>query len=406
MEYKIIEYPNGIKAILGRVKSPVVHCALTIGTGAADEETDQHGTAHFIEHMLFKGTKKRKQYHINSLLDNVGGELNAYTTKEETVVHSTALKSDFTKSIDLICDIVFNSVYDKKEMDKERAVVIDEINSYKDSPAEQIFDDFEDMIFEGTPYGHPILGNKKSLKSINKEKIQSFISRCYNTDKIIFSTIGNITPERFQKICDSYFSDIPSNIRTWQREELSNYLPKIVEIDKRGYQSHIMMGRRAYSYYDDKKVQLALLTNLLGGNSPSSILNQELREKRGLTYSTEASYTSFEKSGIFSIYVGCDKENRDKCQELINSITKKLSEEKLSDYNLSRYKRQLIGQIAISSDNNESLMLSSARSLLIYNNIDNFERIANKINSITPTDICSVAEEIFNSEYISKLIYK
>ncbi len=406
MEYTIIDYPNGIKAVLGRIKSPVVHCAITIGTGSADEDKHQYGAAHFIEHLLFKGTKKRKQYHINSLLDNVGGELNAYTTKEETVIHSTSLKSDFTKSIDLICDVVFNSTYDTKEMDKERAVIIDEINSYKDSPSEQIFDDFEDMIFSGTPYGHPILGNKKSLKSIDRVQIQSFISRCYNTDKIIFSTIGNITPDRFRKICDSYFSDIPSNIRTWQREEISLYTPKTVDIEKRGYQSHIMLGTRAYSYLDSKKVQLALLTNLLGGSSPSSILCQELREKRGLTYNTEAAYTSFERGGVFSIYVGCDKENREKCQELIDQITKKLRTEKLSEHNLSRYKRQLIGQVAISADNNESLMLSSARSLLIYNNIDNFEDIASKISSITPSDICSVAEEILAPEQLSKLIYR
>ncbi len=406
MEHRIIEYKNGIKAVLSRSKSPIIHCALTIGTGAADENSDEHGMAHCIEHMLFKGTKKRKQYHINSLLDNVGGELNAYTTKEETVVHSTSLKRDFAKSIDLICDIVFNSIYDTKELDKERTVIIDEINSYKESPSEQIFDDFEDLVLKDSKCGHPILGDKKSLKAINNKKINSYIQRCYNSDKMIFSVSGSITFERFKTVCDKYFSDIPANIREWKREELSDYTPSVVEMEKRGYQSHIMIGNRAYSYFSNKRIHLALLTNILGGNSPSSILNQELREKRGLTYNTEANYTSFEKCGIFSIYIGCDKENREKCIELVEEILLKLRTEKLSDYMLSRYKRQLIGQIAVSSDNNESMMLSNARSLLIYNNIDSFEQMMAKINSITAEDIRTVAEEIFNPETLSRLIYK
>ncbi|MEG1635283.1 MAG: pitrilysin family protein, partial [Rikenellaceae bacterium] len=242
MEYQILEYPNGIRAVLKRTKSPVVYSAITFGAGSGDELPGEEGIAHFIEHMFFKGTLRRKQYHINALLDNVGGELNAYTTKEETVIHSTVLKGDFAKAVDLIHDVAFNSIFDNKEIEKECAVILDEINSYKDSPSDQIFDDFEDLVFAGSSLGHPILGSKRSLATFNTDKLRVFIDRCYNSDKIVFSVIGNVTFDRFKSLMDKSFADLPSNPRAWSRPELSTYVPKTVEVSKKTYQCHVMIG--------------------------------------------------------------------------------------------------------------------------------------------------------------------
>lgn len=406
MEYHVIEYPNGIRAVLKRTKSPVVYSALTIGAGSGDELPGEEGIAHFIEHMFFKGTLHRKQYHINSLLDNVGGELNAYTTKEETVIHSTVLKCDFAKAVDLIHDVAFHSIFDNKEIDKECTVILDEINSYKDSPSEQIFDDFEDLVFSGSSLGHPILGSKRSLATFNGDRLRSFIDRCYNSDKIVFSVIGNVTFDRFKSTMDKYFSEIVSNPRGWSRTELSDYAPKNVEVARKTHQCHLILGNRAYNHFDNKRVSLALLTNLLAGQSPSSILNQVLREKNGLTYNVESGYTSFEKSGLFTLYLSCDSDKRERCLELTMRELAKIRTEPLSVHNITRYKKQLIGQIAVSGDNNESLMLASARSLLVYNEIDSFEQIQKRIESITASDIMDVANEIFDESLISTLIYK
>lgn len=406
MEYHIIEYPNGIRAVLKRTKSPVVYSALTIGAGSGDELPGEEGIAHFIEHMFFKGTEHRKQYHINSLLDNVGGELNAYTTKEETVIHSTVLKSDFNKAVDLIYDVAFRSVFDSKEIEKERTVIIDEINSYKDSPSEQIFDDFEDLVFSGSPLGHPILGSKRSLVTFTSDKLKAFINRCYNSDKIVFSVIGNITEERFKATMDRYFSAVETNIRDWKRSDMSIYTPKNVEVIKKTHQCHLVMGSRAYNHFNSKRVSLALLTNLLAGQSPSSILNQMLREKNGLTYNVESGYTSFENSGLFTLYISCDSDKRERCVDLTMREIAKIQTQSLSLHNITRYKKQLIGQIAVAGDNNESLMLASARSLLVYNEIDSFEQIQKRIESVSSSDIMEVANEILDTNLISTLVYK
>ncbi|MFI3321336.1 MAG: pitrilysin family protein [Rikenellaceae bacterium] len=406
MEYYIIELPNGIKGVLKRIKSPVVYSAITIGTGSCDEFENEHGAAHFLEHLFFKGTKKRKQYHINSLLDNVGGELNAYTTKEETVIHSSVLKSDFRKAVDLMSDVTFNSLLLQKEIDREREVIFDEINSYKDSPSEQIFDSFEDIVFEGSSLGHPILGSKKTLKKIDSQTLHNFIERTYNSDKIVFSVIGNITPEKFTLITNEFFGGVACNPRKWSREPLLPYKVQNFELARHTHQCHILMGTRAYNHHSGERATLSLLVNLLGGQSPSSILNQQLREKNGLTYNIESSYSSFEKSGLFTIYLSCDNEKRERSIELVHKEINKLRDSRLSDFALSKYKKQLIGQIAIASDSFESLMLSSARSLLVYGEIDSFNDIKTRINSISSQDIQRVANEIMDINNFSTLIYK
>lgn len=405
MVVKTFLLPNGIRFIHQQNKSAVAHCGLAINSGTRDEMLQEHGLAHFIEHVIFKGTKKRKTYHINSRLEDLGGELNAYTSKEETTIHSTVLKADFEKAVELINDIVFNSTFPPKELEKEKDVIIDEINSYKDSPAESIFDDFEDFVFNGTSLGRNILGSKKNLKKFNKANIISFMERTYNTDQMVFSSIGKMSPEKAFKVVEKYFSAIPANNRTFSREQVTPYTPFTKEISKNTYQTHCIIGNRGYSFTDENKIPLLLLTNILGGPAPNSRLNNALREKHGLTYNVEASFTPYTDTGIFTIYFGTDKNNFEKCHHLVMQEVKKLCTTKLGVMQLHRAKKQVLGQLAISSESNEQQMLSNAKSMIVYNSIDTMENITNKINNISAEILLNTANYIYNTDQLSTLIY-
>lgn len=405
MDFEYYELSSGIRCILKRVKSPVVYCSLTIGTGSRDEEAREHGMAHLIEHMLFKGTQKRKSYHINSLLDNVGGEINAYTTKEETVIHTTTLKCDVRRAVDLITDVAFHSVYDQREIDKEVRVIIDEINSYKDSPSEQIYDDFEDLVFGGSTLGHNILGTKKSLVKIKSEDIKHFVATKYNTDTIVFAVIGDIPVNRFREICDCYLGAIPENRRTLKRVEPEAMKPQEITENKRTHQVHSMIGGRAYPYKSSKRVATALALNILGGPSANSRLNLLLREKHGLTYNVEANYTSYCDTGLVGIYFSCDAENLEKSRTLIRSEIESMQTIALNDTQLSRAKKQLIAQLTISSESSEGYMLSCAKSYLLFGEVDTPKKINDAITDVTSEEIMEVMREIFAIENTSSLTY-
>ena len=405
-EFETYILPSGIKCILKQTKNQTVYCALMTNTGTRDELENEHGIAHFLEHMFFKGTAHRKPHHINSLLDNVGGELNAYTAKEETVVHSTVLKRDFAKAVDLISDVYFNSTFPQLEIEKERGVILDEINSYKDSPSEMIFDDFEDIIFEGSSLGRNILGTKKSLKKIKTDDFNNFIERNYSSTETVFMAMGNISFERFKTVCNKYLGEYPTKKSDKVRLELPSYTPKSVDMKKNTFQVHTIMGSRAYKFNDSKRVALALFSNMLGGPSANSILNSLLREKHGLTYGVENNFATYSDTGIASIYFSCDKENHDQCMELIHSQLKRFRETSMTSAQLSRAKKQLIGQLTISSDNNENYMLSNAKSFLMYGDIDTVEHSHGKITAISPSSILDVANEIFDPNNLSQLIYR
>lgn len=405
MNFEYYELPSGIRCILKRVKSPVVYCSLTIGTGSRDEEEKEHGMAHLIEHMLFKGTQKRKSYHINSLLDNVGGEINAYTTKEETVIHTTTLKTDVRRAVDLITDVAFHSIYEQREIDKEVRVIIDEINSYKDSPSEQIYDDFEDMVFCGSTLGRSILGTKKSLQKIKSDDIKQFVARKYNTDAIVFAVIGDISVKRFREICDEYLAPIPENRRTLKRESPAGMECRNVTLNKRTHQVHSMIGGRAYPYKSDKRVATALALNILGGPSANSRLNLLLREKHGLTYNIEANYTSYCDTGLVAIYFSCDPENLEKSRLLIRGEIEAMQRLPMSVVQLSRAKKQLIGQLTISSESAEGYMLSCAKSYLLFGEVDTPQKINEAISEVTSEDVMEVMNEIFANDNASSLTY-
>lgn len=405
MDFHIYEFPNGIRYIHQYNKSEVAHCGLLINTGTRDEMVNEHGLAHFIEHVLFKGTKKRKTYHINSRLEDVGGEINAYTSKEETAIHATILKGDFEKAVELIGDIAFNSIFPERELQKEKEVIFDEINSYKDSPADLIFDDFEDLIFSGTSLGRNILGTKKRIKNFSRDSILKFITRTYNTDQMVFTSIGKIKPDKALKIVEKYFSIIPSNTRQYVREAIIPYSPFHKEVSKNTYQTHCIIGNRGFAFSEENRIPLLLLTNILGGPAPNSRLNYSLRERHGLTYNVEASYTPYTDTGIFTIYFGTDKLNFSKSHELIYEEMKRLKNQKLGPMQLHRAKKQVLGQLAISGESNEQAMLTNGKSLLVYNNVDKLDVISNKIGAITAEKIMEIANYTLDENQLSTLIY-
>ncbi len=397
---------NGIRLIHHTVNANVAHCGIILNTGSRDETEEEWGIAHYIEHVVFKGTTKRKAYHILSRMEDVGGELNAYTSKEETCVYTTFLNKDYKRSLELIGDITFNSIFPEKELEKEKEVILDEINSYKDSPSELIFDDFEELIFKDDPIGRNILGTPKHVKAFKRDDILNFIKNNYHTDQMVISSVGNIDFKKLVKMVEKFFGHIPESIRTEKRTKPNSYKARTQTMIKKTYQRHCVMGNIAYDLDDERRIPLSLLTNILGGPGMNSRLNMSLRERHGLAYNIEANYTPYADTGVFSIYFGTDKGNLDKCLSLINKEMDLLCTKKLGPGQLTRAKNQMIGQIAISSENNENLMLSIGKSFLLYNRIDSLDELYQKVESITAEQLIEVANEILNKDRLTTLMYK
>jgi predicted Zn-dependent peptidase len=397
---------NGIRLVHYRIPGIVAHCGLIINAGSSDETESEHGIAHFIEHMLFKGTSRRKAYHILSRLEDVGGELNAYTTKEETSVHASFMKEHYERAIEIISDITFNSVYPSKEIEKEKEVVIEEINSYKDNPAELIFDDFEEQIFLNQPIGRNILGTFETVRSFTRESIFSYISNNYSTSQMVFCSVGNISDEKIVRLFKRYFSEIPARyippkkIRSWL------YEPSTVTRNMDTWQNHCIIGNVAYDLKDKRRMGMFLLNNILGGQGLNSRLNLSLREKNGFAYNVESSYNPYCDTGVFSIYFGTESHNLEKSISIAESELDKLRSVKLGTIQLSKAKNQIKGYLARGYENHESLMLSLGKSLLVFNKIDSIEDVCDKIDNVTSSEILEIANEIFDNTKLSTLIYK
>ncbi len=396
---------NGIRLVHLHTDSPVAHCGLMINTGSRDERPEQHGVAHLLEHMLFKGTQKRKSYQILSRMEDVGGEINAYTTKEETCIHSTFFAQYHERALELIADIAFNSAFPEKEMQKEKEIIYDEINSYKDSPSELIFDEFEEQIFDGNALGRNILGEEKKLRSFTRESILNFIKQNYSTQQMVVSSVGNIPFQKLIKLFERFFGHHPC--KSSRRRDDSEFPYKASKrIIQRGtYQAHCIIGNVAYDFKNEKRLPLHLLNNYLGGPGLNSRLNLVLRERKGYTYSIDSLYTTYSDTGNITIYFGSDKASVDKCVHLILKELSVIKEKKMKDLSLGKAKRQILGQIAISSENNENQMLSMAKSMLVFNKVDSLEEISRKIDAITAGEILEVANEIFEEAGLSYLIY-
>ena len=405
MEFLTFVLPNGIRCIHKRVPSEVTHCALTINAGSRDELPAEHGMAHFVEHALFKGTVRRRAFHIGSRLENLGGELNAFTTKEDTIINATTLKGDFTKAADLISDIVFNSTFPAREIEREKQVVVDEINSYRDIPQEMLCDDFDALMFAGSPLGRSIAGTTRSVSKFSSEKLKAFVSRTYTTDQMIFSAVGNMSGKTFTTACERYFGAVPATVREFEREAPPKCEPFDKVISKGGnHQSHCILGSRAYDLLDDRRLPLSLLMNILGGPGANSRLNSVLRERNGLTYNIDAGYVPFGDSGYANIYFSCERDKIERCRELIDAELRRIMEFPLTPRQLSMAKKQFIGQFSISMDQKEGYMLGAAKSFMIYGEIDSFQTIVSKVNEITSEQITTVACDVFGS--LSTLIYR
>ena len=403
-EFETYTLPNGIKGIHRRTRSSVAHCALVINAGTRDEHKDEYGLAHFAEHAIFKGTKRRKAYQINCRLENRGGELNAYTTKEDTTIHATTLRSDFSKAVELIADVAFNSTFPERELTKEREVIVDEINTYKDSPADMIFDTFEDSIFAGSELGHNILGTKAALMRHTSESIKQFVARTHTTDQMVFSSIGNMSVKSVQSVVAKYLAEQPISTRAFSRIAPEKVEPFERVVNKHTHQTHCIVGARAYDINDDKRLPLSLLVNILGGPSANSRLNTVLREKNGLSYNTEAIYTPYNDCGMVAIYFSSDHHNADLCRELIDNELKSLRTTPPTARQLSMIKRQFLAQMAISMENNEGYMLGAGKSYLVHDEIDTLEEVYRKVSAVKAEQIMEVAEDIFANT--STLIYQ
>jgi predicted Zn-dependent peptidase len=397
---------NGLRLVHHRIPGLVAHCGLIINTGSRDESERDHGIAHFVEHMLFKGTGKRKAFHILSRLEDVGGELNAYTTKEETSVHASFLKDDFERAIELISDVTFNSSFPEKEIEKEKDVVIEEINSYLDNPADLIFDDFEELIFHDQPIGRNILGTQGSVRSFSRKKLSDFVAGNYNANQMVFCSVGNISDEKILRLFNTYFSKVDTPRRADRLPKKWIYKPSSVIKEKDTYQNHVIIGNLAYDLKDRRRMGMFLLNNIIGGQGMNSRLNLSLREKNGLAYNIESGYSPYCDTGVFSIYFGTDRQYLEKSLAITMSELKKLRESKLGIIQLSKAKNQLKGYLARGYENHESLMLSLGKSLQVFDRIDTIDEICRKIDNVSSSEILETANDIFDPSRLSTLIYK
>ena len=406
MDYIAHTLPNGLRMVHLPVNSPVSYCGFAVNAGTRDENEDEFGLAHFVEHMIFKGTEKRKAWHILNRMENVGGELNAYTTKEETFVYSIFMEEDFGRAFELLTDLVFHSQFPKQEIEKEVDVILDEINSYEDSPSELIFDEFENLLYKGHALGHNILGDEHSLLGFGSESGKSFMKRFYAPENMVFFSMGRIPFKKIVQMAESALSDIAFPMAARNRMAPGEILPVSRQIHKDTHQAHVLIGGRAYSMHDEKRLPLFLLNNLLGGPGMNNRLNVSLREKNGLVYNVESNVTSYTDTGAFCIYFGTDIEDMDICLKLTYKELKRMRDVKMTSSQLAAAKKQLIGQIGVASDNFENNALGMAKTYLHYHKYESSESVFHRIEALTAEQLLEVANEMFAEEYLSTLIYK
>ena len=402
----------GLQYAVKKSGSSVAYCALSIKCGTRDEQGYNSGLAHFVEHTIFKGTERRSAAVINGYLDRLGGELNAFTTKEEIVIHATVLKEDLHKAAALLFELATCPTFPQNEIETEKGVVIDEIHSYKDSPSEDIYDKFEEMLFAGHPLSGNILGSVRTVKKINREELLRFVKEKFRPEKMAFSIVADIDEKKLEKeakkLCtqffDGYFPTEPISESSPKTEH--EYNPFDKTLNKRNHQANCIIGGPAPSLYQEReRLATVLLCNILGGPANNAILNSVLREKNGWVYGAECSYTQFADTGMVAISIGCDKANLDKCIEATYKELRKLQAEPLSERKLKAAKKQLLGQLAISGDNGETQCLSMGKSLLAYGKINGTKETRELIENISAADIQEVACTVFDTTKLSKLIY-
>jgi len=406
IKQRIFTLENGLQCAFQAQRSSVAHVVVAVRAGARDELDHQQGLAHFLEHNLFKGTSKRKAYHILSRLDDVGGELNAYTTKEETIIHASFLKTDFRRALELLYDVLANSTFPEKELEKEKEVIKDEISSYKDSPGESIFDDFEDHIFRGDPLGRNILGTPESVDGLSRADILEFQSRTCTADRIKLAVVGPFGSERVERTVAELFAGFQFAHSNWENTFKGEGQPGRVVENLAQFQDHFMMGWRTCGIHGHDRRSLSLLNNILGGPAMNSRLGLNIREKHGIAYNIESYLNLYSDVGMMGIYLGCDPQQTEKAAALVAREVAKLRETKLGTLQMSKAKKQFLGQMAMSEDNGLNSAVGAARALLHFGRVNDFETVASKIQAITAEQLQDVANAYLVPDKAFELIYK
>ena len=416
MKYNTYTLDNGLRIIHLPSDSKVVYCGYQINAGTRDEEPGEEGLAHFCEHVTFKGTERRKAWHILNCLESVGGDLNAYTNKEGTVYYAAILKEHIARAVDLLSDIVFHSTYPQQEIDKEVEVICDEIESYNDSPAELIYDEFENILFKGNSLGHNILGTAEQVRQFTTEDALRFTRKLYRPDNAVFFAYGDID---FKKLVTLLKRSVGSeelrvkneefNSREEERmkgEESNSPKGQTIVMEKHTHRAHVMIGTQAYDVHDDRRMPLYLLNNILGGPGMNAKLNLALREHNGLVYTVESTMVAYGDTGTWSIYFGCDEHDVKRCLRLVRKELDKFMEKPLSDAQLRAAKKQIKGQIGVACDNRENFALDFGKSFLHYGWEKNVDRLYEQVDEITTQQIQSVAQELFDEHRLTTLIFK
>ena len=397
---------NGIRIYHKEKQGEIAHLVLMVETGTRDEQAHENGLAHFVEHTIFKGTQSRKAYHILSCLDNVGGDLNAFTTKEETCIQATFLKQHYKRSLDLFADIAFRSTFPENELAKEKEVILDEINSYLDSPSDEIYDLFEEMVFKGHPLSRNILGTTDLVKGFHRQDILDFMAHNYSTDQMILASIGDISFEEFQKLAITYFGSQPAHIINRKREFFKGYTPENRTERRSNHLSHCMIGGIAPEFCSPLKMPIVMLNNVLGGPAMSSRLGLNIREKYGFAYSIESQYTTYSDVGLINVYMGVDPDSLERAIELVHKELDKLCTQKLGTLQLHHAKQQLIGQVALSYESGMNELLSATRSLLMGEPIEYMDDIIRNVEAVTADDILEVANRVFDEKQLSRIVFE
>ncbi len=405
MEYNVHTLTNGIRLLHVPSAFAISHACIIINSGSRDEQENQSGLAHFIEHLIFKRTEKRSTNQILNRLESVGADLNAYTTKEYTCIHASFLNPYLERTIELFNDIIFHSTFPEEEMDKEKSVILDEIASYLDQPEEAIYDDFEDLLFEGHALGRNILGSAESVIKLSQKDIRDFTQTNYHTDEIVIAVTGNYTFAKLIRLGEKYFAEIPENLRKESRKAPNHNAVRQKTFQKPISQAHTVLGSQSYSLHHEHKTGFLLLNNLLGGNGMSSILNLHIREKHGIAYTIESGYSPLSDTGLFTIYFGTDKEKADRALALILKELKKLREKPLTEVQLQKAKHKFIGQIALGEENRIGLIISMAKSLIDYDNIDDLPTVFKKIQAVSRAEIAEISHEMLNEKNLSALTF-
>ncbi|WP_026236190.1 M16 family metallopeptidase [Pontibacter roseus] len=406
LDYHIHTLPNGIRIVHKQVlHTKIAHSGFILDIGSRDELPEQLGLAHFWEHMAFKGTAKRKSFHILNRLESVGGELNAYTTKEKLCFYSSVLDKHFDKSFELLTDITFHSVFPEKEIEKERGVILEEMAMYLDTPEEAIVDEFDNVVYDSHPLGNNILGTKESVSSFKKQDFQRFIQDNLSTDALVFCSVSNLPFEQVLRLAQKYLADIPAISKPRSRQTFTNYLAKTVTIEKPISQAHCVLGCPAYALNDERRIPFFMLVNLLGGPGMNSRLNLAVREKHGLVYTIDANYATYIDTGLLSIYFGTEKKQLKRTTALVLKELKKLRVKQLGSLQLHTAKEQLMGQLAMAEESNMGLMMMMGKSILDQGHIDTLNEIFDQIKNTTAHDLLDIANDVLQEEKLSFLNY-